>query len=341
VINAGIAGLGWWGKTLVEAISGQSNDIRFVAGATRTITDDIKRFADQHKFKLHTSFEELIADPKLDAVVLATPHSLHVEQVVAAAGKGKHVFCEKPFALTKAGAEQAVAAAKRAGITLGLGYNRRWHPEMTKLREQIRAGELGVILHVEATMTFPNALMLKPDAWRANREETPCGGLTPMGVHAVDGMIDLCGRIDEVYCQSFRRVVAVDSDDTTSILFRMKEGMSGYLGTMTATGGGFSFQVYGSKGFVRLEGMTHVAGAPSEERRTRLFGNCIFKPAQGPARIWQAEPCDVTRAALEAFARAAKGHAPFLIPTDEMIHGAAVTEAIVKSAAAHCIEKVL
>jgi predicted dehydrogenase len=340
VINAGIVGLGWWGRTLVEAISGQSNDMRFVAGATRTINDDVKRFAEEHKFALRASFEELIADRGIDAVVLATPHSMHVDQVVAAAAKGKHVFCEKPFALSKADAERAVAAAKRAGITLGLDYNRRWHPEMTKLRQQIKAGELGVILHVESTMTFPNALMLKPDAWRANREETPCGGLTPMGVHAVDGMIDLCGAIDEVYCQSFRRVVAIDADDTTSILFRMKEGMSGYLGTMTATGGGFSFQVYGSKGFVRLEGMTHVAGAPSEERRTRLFGNCIFKPAQGPAKTWEAERYDVTKAALEAFARAAKGHASFLIPTDEMIHGAAVTEAIIKSAESHQVEKV-
>ena len=340
MINAGIVGLGWWGRTLVEAISGQSNDMRFVAGATRTINEDVKRFAEEHKFALRASFEELIADRGIDAVVLATPHSMHVDQVVAAAAKGKHVFCEKPFALTKADAERAVAAAKRAGITLGLDYNRRWHPEMTKLRQQIKAGELGVILHVESTMTFPNALMLKPDAWRANREETPCGGLTPMGVHAVDGMIDLCGAIDEVYCQSFRRVVAIDADDTTSILFRMKEGMSGYLGTMTATGGGFSFQVYGSKGFVRLEGMTHVAGAPSEERRTRLFGNCIFKPAQGPAKTWEAERYDVTKAALEAFARAAKGHASFLIPTDEMIHGAAVTEAIIKSAESHQVEKV-
>jgi predicted dehydrogenase len=189
-------------------------------------------------------------------------------------------------------------------------------------------------------MTFPNALMLKPDAWRANREETPCGGLTPMGVHAVDGMIDLCRLIDEVYCQSFRRVVAVDSDDTTSILFRMKEGMSGYLGTMTATGGGFSFQVYGSKGFVRLEGMTHVAGAPSEERRTRLFGNCVFKPIKGPAETWQAATCDIVKATLEDFAEAASGGKPFMITTDEMVHGAAVTEAIVKSAASHQVEKV-
>jgi predicted dehydrogenase len=341
VINAGIVGLGWWGKTLVEAVSGgQSDEINFVAGAARTHTDDLEAFAKQHSFELYDTYDKLLKHPKLDAVVLATPHSLHVEQTVKAAKAGKHVFCEKPFALTKAEAEEAVAAVKKAGVTLGLGYNRRWHPEMTKLRKQIDAGELGVILHVEATMTFPNALQLKADAWRASREETPCGGLTPMGVHAVDGMIDLCGPISEVYCQSFRRVVAIDADDTTSILFRMKEGMSGYLGTMTATGGGFSFQVYGSKGYVRLEGMTHVAGAPSEERRTRLFGKCIFKPIAGPAVTWDAERLDVTKVTLEAFARAARGKEKFLIPVEEMVHGAAVTEAIVKSAQTHKVEKV-
>ncbi len=76
-------------------------------------------------------------------------------------------------------------------------------------------------------------------------------------------------------------MVAVDSDDTTSMLFRMKAGMSGYLGTMTATGPGFSFQVFGSKGWVRLEGMTHVAGASSEERRTTLFGTLQIPASQG------------------------------------------------------------
>lgn len=340
MIRAGIVGLGWWGKTLVEAVSGQSKGIQFVAGTTRTINDDVKAFAKQHDFRVHDSFEAMLADDGVDAVVLATPHSKHVEQVVAAARVGKHVYCEKPFALTKAEAVEAVEATEKAGVTLGLGYNRRWHPEMTKLREMIESGELGVVLHCEATMTFPNALALKADAWRANRDETPCGGLTPMGVHAIDGMIDLCGPIDEVYCQSFRRAVEIDADDTTSILFRMKEGMSGYLGTMTATGGGFSFQVYGSKGYVRLEGMTHVAGAPSEERRTKLFGTCTFKPLKGPAETWQAEPLDIIRATLESFADAAEGGAPFPIPTEEMIHGAAVTEAIVKSAGSHQVEKV-
>jgi predicted dehydrogenase len=332
MIKAAIVGMGWWGKTLVESVQ-DSEVMRFVAGASRTPSAELSAFAEAQKLKLAKSFEDVLADPGIDAVVLATPHSQHAQQVVAAAAARKHVFCEKPFALTRADAEAAAAATQKAGVALGLGYNRRFHPEMTKLREQIRTGALGTILHVEATMTFPNALSLKPTQWRADRDETPCGGLTPMGVHAIDGMIDLCGPIKQVYCQSFRQAVEIESDDSTSILFRMKHGMSGYLGTITATGPGFSFQVFGTKGWVRLEGMTHVAGASSEERRTRLFGACKFQPVKGPAETWQAATLDVTRTALEAFGKAASGGPKFPIPIEEMIHGASVTEAVIRSAA--------
>src|SRR5215475_16200313 len=133
MINAAIVGLGWWGKTLVESVQG-SDFIRFVAGATRTVSPEIKTFAATHKMRLAESYEALLKDSNVQAVVLCTPHSLHSQQVTAAAQVGKHVFCEKPFSLTRKDAEAAVQAARKAGITLGLGYNRRFHPEMTKLR---------------------------------------------------------------------------------------------------------------------------------------------------------------------------------------------------------------
>src|SRR3954471_23065833 len=215
MIKAAMVGMGWWGKTLVESVQGVSPDLQFVAGVARTQTDEIKQFCTAQHLTLYDTYEKALADPNVDAFVLATPHSLHSPQVIAAAQAKKHVFCEKPFALTKAHAEAAVAATTKAGVTLGLGYNRRFHPEITRLRQQIRSGELGTVLHIDATMTFPNALALTPEAWRAHKDETPCGGLTPMGVHAIDGMIDLCGEIDQVYCQSFHRIVPVDSDDTT------------------------------------------------------------------------------------------------------------------------------
>lgn len=339
MIRAAIVGLGWWGKTQVEAVV-DSDKIKFVAATTRSLSDDAREFAKEYDLELKENYEAILADPNIDAVVLVTPNSQHVAQTLAAVAAGKHVFCEKPFALSGSEAQKAVDAAKEAGLTLGVGYSRRFHPEMTALREKINNGDLGTILHIEATMTFPNALYLKPGAWRADPSETPCGGLTPMGVHAIDGMIDLMGDIDEVYCQSFRRAIEVDADDTTSILFRMKDGCSGYLGTMTATGGGFNFQVYGSKGFIKLEGMTHIAGAPSEERRRKLFSTCTFKPVKGPAEVWEAAEYDVVKAALEGFAEAAQGGQPYLVTPEEMVHGSAVTEAIVKSSEQHQVVKV-
>src|SRR5690242_12633341 len=117
MIRAAIVGMGWWGKTLVESVA-DSDRIRFVAGATRKRTADLEQFAGSQRLRLLDGFEAALADPDVDAIVLATPHSTHTRQVIAAAAAGKHVFCEKPFALTRADAEQAVSAMRQAGLTL-------------------------------------------------------------------------------------------------------------------------------------------------------------------------------------------------------------------------------
>lgn len=340
MINAAVVGLGTWGKTMVESLASGSDLMRFTTLQTRTVTPDVEAFAKQHSLAIARSYEAVLADPKIDAVVLATPVSGHVQQIEAAAAAGKHVYCEKPFTFSKKEAEAALDAIRKAKRVVGIGYNRRFHPEMIKLHDRIKAGELGTIQHIEANMTYPNALFLPPTAWRSNKNEAPLGGLAPMGVHAIDAMIYLTGEIDTVYCQSFARTVTNGTDDTTSMLFRMKSGMSGYLGTMTATGAGFSFQVFGSKGWLRIEGVTHVAGAPSEERRTRQFGTCKFQPVKGPAETWEAEKLDIVRATFEAFARAVEGSAPFPIPPEQIVHGASVTEAVIRSASSGKVEKV-
>ena len=100
MIRATIVGMGWWGRTLVESVQ-DSDKIRFVAGATRTRTAEIEAFAARHGLRMAADYDALLKDKDVDAVVLCTPHSMHDEQVVAAAKAGKHVFCEKPFTLTK------------------------------------------------------------------------------------------------------------------------------------------------------------------------------------------------------------------------------------------------
>ena len=340
MINAAVVGLGTWGKTMVESLASGSDLMRFTTLQTRTVTPDVEAFAKQHNLAIARSYEDVLADPKIDAVALATPASGHLKQIETAAAAGKHVYCEKPFTFSKKEAEAAIDAVRKAKRVVGVGYNRRFHPEMLKLNERIKAGELGTIQHIEASMTYPNALFLPPTAWRSNKNEAPLGGLAPMGVHAIDLMLWLAGEIDTAYCQSSARVVQTGTDDTTSMLFRMKSGVSGYLGTMTTTGAGFSFQVFGSKGWHRIEGVTHVTGASSEERRTRQFGACKFQPVKGPLETWDAAKLDIVRATFEAFARAAEGGPPFPIPPEQILHGAAVSEAIIRSAASGKVEKI-
>ena len=129
--------------------------MRFTTLQTRTVTPDVEAFAKQHSLRIADSYEAVLADPKIDAVALATPPSGHLKQIEAAAAAGKHVYCEKPFTFSKTEAEAAVEAVRKAKRVVGVGYNRRFHPEMIKLHDRIKAGELGTIQHIEASMTYP------------------------------------------------------------------------------------------------------------------------------------------------------------------------------------------
>src|SRR5689334_14803244 len=133
MINAAVVGLGTWGKTMVESLASGSELMRFTTLQTRTVTADVEAFAKQHSLGIAKTYDEVLADPKIDAVALATPASGHVQQIEAAARAGKHVYCEKPFTFSKQEAEQAIAAVRKANRVVGVGYNRRFHPEIVKL----------------------------------------------------------------------------------------------------------------------------------------------------------------------------------------------------------------
>lgn len=104
----------------------------------------MRDFADKHGLALSSDYAELLADPKIQAIVLATPNSLHADQIVAAARAGKPVFCEKPLALTRADAERAVQACRQAGVALGVGQDKRFWPSMRELKRVVESGVSGV-----------------------------------------------------------------------------------------------------------------------------------------------------------------------------------------------------
>ena len=132
MLNVAMIGLGWWGKKMVTVVQGRSPALRVVRAVEPQI-EGARDFAMQHGIALSADYAEALDDPMVDAVILATPHSLHETQIEAAVKAGKHIFCEKPLALTRTGAEQAVELCKNAGLVLGMGHERRFEPPMAEM----------------------------------------------------------------------------------------------------------------------------------------------------------------------------------------------------------------
>ncbi|MCC7486583.1 MAG: Gfo/Idh/MocA family oxidoreductase [Burkholderiales bacterium] len=319
MLKAAIYGLGRWGSTLVDSVK-DSRKFRFVRGISRNPANH-EEFSKSAGIRIVSSYGRVLKDPGIDAVVLATPHSLHPKQIMQAAKAGKHVFVEKPMTLTRKSAEKAVEACRAAGVTLGVGFNRRHAPAIVEMVRRIRAGEIGDVLHVEGAHSGSTGYRLgTQSAWRATREEAPGGGMTARGIHALDAMIQIAGLVTSVYAFSDRRKMPEPQftmDDTTTMLLRHASGATGYLSTIFVTGEFWRVHAFGSKGWIESRGDTDLAIRGLDGAPQRIALDAVNKE--------QAE--------LEAFADAVAAKRPFVVPADEAVNSVAVLEAIVASAA--------
>jgi predicted dehydrogenase len=327
MIQAAIVGLGTWGQHLVSAVQGKSDVIRFAAGATRTPAK-AAQFCATHGIRLADSYEALLRDKSIEAVVLATPHSTHAEQIIAAAAARKHVFVEKPLGLSRADSERAVGACAEHKVTLAVGYNWRFQPALQEVKRMLEDGRLGKLLHLEGNFCGPSAYRFRREHWRQDREEVPAGGMTGRGVHVVDAMLYLAGRIDSVVAQSARRVQDFGADDTTSMLFRFASGATGYLGTVIATAETWRMQVFGSNGWAEVGDVEHLH---TWDLKTCFIDRDNMMAKKKPEQV-RFPVTSTERAELEHFARAANERRPLAVPGGDEVHNVAVLEAIVKAA---------
>ena len=319
MVRAAIVGLGMWGQKLVDSVQGNSDQITFVAGNTRT-RSKAEDFCRDRKIDLRDDLGAVLGDPEIDAVVFATPHRQHEEHIRLAAQAGKHVYVEKPFTLDIDGARSAIDAVKKAGVVLGVDYQRRFHPSICEIRDRINDGRLGTISCCVAEITTPSGFALKQEHWRINPEETPVGALTGLGVHLMDGFIDLCGEVDEVYCVNTRRAAPL-VDDTTLFTMKHKSGVVSTAICSLATAVSYCVAVFGSKGIAEttrpsLDTFRFIP-APGSGSEPETIDNAGFDPI---------------RAGLKAFAEAISNGTPFPMTADQIVHDVAVFEAIVQSA---------
>jgi predicted dehydrogenase len=314
MIDAAIVGLGRWGRTLVEAVQRKSDKLRF----THAVSRDPERLRGIEAARGLTVVDDLaavLADRAVDAVVIATPHTLHSGQIAAAAAAGKAVFCEKPLTLDTAEAERAIAACRAAGVVLGVGTDKRFFPAFAELARIVGSGALGRLLHVEANFSNEVAAQyLAP--WRELPGESPAGGLTGTGVHVIDVMVHLFGPVRRVAASVLAHQPAPDPQDSLAALFEFECGITGLLAAVRST-----------PMFLRV----HVFGRDGSAEALRRGELVLRKSGAAPERR-TLPPVDSVRVNLEAFADAVAGRAPYPIPPEEILATVAASQAIIRAA---------
>ena len=317
-INAAILGLGRWGQLLVSSVDG-SEKINFTSAVTRTPAK-VKEFCAARKIALSNDFTNILNDEDVDAIVIATPHTQHFDQLIAAAGAGKHVYCEKPWTLD---ADQAISSLRvfsDAGLKVAIGHNRRFAPNTQAMKKLLQDGDLGAPIHIDGH--FNANLTPSEGSWRDNRVESPAGGMTSLGVHAVDMFINLFGHVRDVNVQSKQIASALDIDDTTLVRLNFKNGCTGHLTTISATNTLWRITIFCTGGWIEIRDQDKIEVSSITDGNTKKTYSGYEYPALA-----------TIQAALEAFANDVSGGQAFPISAAEIEQATKTLDAIIVSAA--------
>jgi predicted dehydrogenase len=329
MIKAALIGLGWWGQTILKNIA-NSTVIKPVLAVDPL--DSARAVASSLGIGTAPHFEDALAHPDVEAVILCTPQDRHAGQIVAAARSGRHVFCEKPLCTTSADAEAAIAAIREAGVQLGIGHERRFEPAVIDMRRRFAAGEFGDALLLEGNFSQDLFLKLPPDNWRLSNTENPVGPLSATGIHMVDLAIALLGQPTRVWARLARLGSDFANGDTLSVTLGFAGGTTAMLGAVLATPFMGRLALLGSKGWMEIRDRTHpqnsmgwdVTSVHRDETPTS-----VFYP-----------PHPAVRDNLEAFGRAALGLEPYPVMLDEMLANVRSFEAIQRSVKSGAIEAI-
>ncbi len=321
MIKAEIVGLGWWGRIIATTLA-DSRHIRLVAAAD--VNPEARPIADVHGLTFTTDIGQLLTNPEIEAVILCTPHTLHCEQIIGAAGAGKHVFCEKPLALTRADAVRAIDACNAAGVVLAVGHERRFEPPAVDLRRRVETGELGSLLQIEANFSQDKFLSLPAGNWRLSERDAPAGPMTATGIHLLDLGISFLGRPASVLARVRTLGSTLPNGDTLAALVSFENGTNLMISALLATPFEGRFAVYGSRGWIEIRDKSHPEH-PTGWTVIRQFGGHDREVVDYP-------PLSGVRNNLETFAKAASGGPAYPMPQQQMIDNIAALEAIFKSA---------
>src|SRR6266403_1165291 len=222
--------MGWWSDVLADAIQ-RSGKLEIHSCYTRS-EEKRKNFAAKYRCRPAASYEAMLTDPEIEAIINPTPNDVHLETARAAAGAGKHVFLDKPIANTVSEGRAITEACRKAGVVLALGYQRRRESHFRWIRQQIDAGVFGKLVNAEANISRDRLGKIDLSSWRYQAAGMPGGVMLQIGIHYTDVLTYLMGPVKAVRGQFAQLVLPGDNPDVASLIL---EHESGALSTLNAS----------------------------------------------------------------------------------------------------------
>jgi predicted dehydrogenase len=223
-------GMGWWSDVLADAIT-RSGRLKIVACHSRS---EQKRaaFAAKYGCRASSSYEAVLADKDVEAIINTTPNGVHLETTRAAADAGKHVFLDKPIANTVSDGRKITEICRKAGVVLALGYQRRRESQFRWIKCQIDDGVFGKLVNAEANLSRDRLGKIDLGSWRYQAAGMPGGVMLQIGIHYTDVLEYLLGPVKAVSGQFTRLVLPGDNPDVASLVL---EHENGALSTLNAS----------------------------------------------------------------------------------------------------------
>ena len=223
-------GMGWWSDVLADAMQ-RSKKLKIVACYTRS-EDKREAFSAKYGCVPAPSYEAILKDRSIGAIVNTTPNDVHLETTSAAAMAGKHVFLDKPIANTIADARAITEACRKARVVLALGYQRRRETHFRFIRKKIEEGAFGKLVNAEANISRDRLGKIDLSSWRYQAAGMPGGVMLQIGIHYTDVLEYLIGPVKAVSGSFARLVLPGDNPDVASLLL---EHQGGALSTLNAS----------------------------------------------------------------------------------------------------------
>ena len=245
-VRVACIGMGWWSDVLADAI-GRSGKLKITACYTRS-AEKRAVFAVKYACRAAPSYESILEDRSIEAIINTTPNTVHLETTRAAAAAGKHVFLDKPIANSMADARAITEACRAAGVVLALGYQRRRESQFRWIRRQIVAGVFGRLVNAEANISRDRLGKVDLGSWRYTSEGMPGGVMLQIGIHYTDVLEYLVGPITAVTGRVARLALPGDNPDVASLILEHDNGALSTLNASYASAAeGYVMNIYGKE----------------------------------------------------------------------------------------------